>query len=278
MKIKLLALGLALGISLPVHADLILSGSPATADRSELNKQYEELAKLLSQKLGEPVRYVAPVNYQGYAQALRGGEYDLLIDGPHLAAWRIAKGLHAPVAEAKVKSSFLVVVPVSGTPVQSLEELVSRPVCVLSPPNLSTLMFLNQFPNPMQQPVLRMSDGYEGKIEQVFSGTCKAAVINSTFYETKVDKISKSKLNILYNTPPLPGYVFTASNKLSAEKRNALTKHLTTADPANDALVQAINKAGVRGEDPSKVQWVVVKPDAIKGFDEVLTKNSYGWD
>jgi len=41
----------ALAISLPAHADLILSGSPSIVDRTELNKNYTALATLLSKEL-----------------------------------------------------------------------------------------------------------------------------------------------------------------------------------------------------------------------------------
>ena len=62
MKIKNLYVYLALAISLPAHADLLLSGSPSIVDRAELNKNYTALAKLLSKELGEPMHYVAPVS------------------------------------------------------------------------------------------------------------------------------------------------------------------------------------------------------------------------
>lgn len=278
MKIKTLYVCLALAISLPAHADLSLSGSPAILDRTELNKDYTALAKLLSQQLGEPVHYVAPVRCQSYAQALRKEQYDLLIDSPHVAAWRIAKGLHKPVAEAKTTLNYLVVVLARNTTIRSAEQLTHLSVCVQPPPNLSTLMFLNQFPNPMQQPELRMIDDPAGRPQKLLSGECDAAVLSTNVYQNKFNPEMQAKLRVVYNIAPLPGYVLTASNKLSAEKRNALAKHLTTADPASDPLLQALNKAGVNDEDPSKVRWTEVKPDALKGFDEVLTKNTYGWN
>ena len=278
MKIKNLYVYLALAISLPAHADLSLSGSPAIVDRTELNKEYTALAKLLSKELGEPVRYVAPVSCQGYAQALRNEQYDLLIDAPHVAAWRITKGLHKPVAEAKATLNYLVVVKASNTSIHSAEQLINSPVCAASSPSLSTLIFLNQFPNPMQQPELRMIDDQAKRPQKLLSGECDAAVIPANVYQNKFDQAIQAKLRVVYSIPPLPGYVLTASNKLSAEKRNALAKHLTTADPVSDPLLQALNKVGVNGEDPSKVHWVEVKPDALKGFGEVLTQNTYGWN
>jgi ABC-type phosphate/phosphonate transport system substrate-binding protein len=130
----------------------------------------------------------------------------------------------------------------------------------------------------MQQPELRMYDAQAGKAQKLLSGECDAAVIPANVYQYKFDQATQAKLRIVYVSPPLPGYVLTASNKLSAEKRHALAKHLTTADPAGDPLLQALNKAGVNDEDPGKVHWIEVKPDALKGFDEVLSQNAYGWN
>jgi ABC-type phosphate/phosphonate transport system substrate-binding protein len=276
MKIKYLYL--ALTISLPAHADLVLSGSPSIVDRTELNKNYTELAKLLSQELGEPVHYVAPVSCQGYPQALRKGQYDLIVDGPHAAAWRIAKGLHKPVAEAQNTLEYLVVVPAKNTTIRSAEQLINHPVCVQASPNLSALMFINQFPNPMQQPKLHTFDDQAKRPQKLLSGECDAAVLPAKVYQNKFDPATQAKLRVVYKLAPLPGYVLTASDKLSAEKRNALTKRLSTANPASDPLLQALNKVGANGDDPSTARWIEVKPDALKGFAEVLSQNTYDWN
>ena len=86
LKTHTLAATLLAILTLPAHAELILSGSPSSKDRGELDKRYIELAVQLATALGEPVRYVAPINEMGYAQEIRKGSYDILIDGPHLGA------------------------------------------------------------------------------------------------------------------------------------------------------------------------------------------------
>jgi len=278
MKTKNLYVYLALAISLPAHAELSLSGSPSIVDRTELNKDYTALAKLLSKELDEPVHYVPPVSCQDYPQALRKGQYDLIVDGSHVAAWRIAKGLHKPVAEAQGTLDYLVVVPASNTTIHSAEQLINRTVCVKASPNLSTLIFIEQFPNPMQQPELRIFDDQARKPQKLLSGECDAAVLPANVYQNKFDLATQAKLRVAYKLAPLPSNVLTASDKLSAEKRNALAKHLSTANPASDPLLQALNKVGVNGEDPSNVRWAEVKTNALQGFDKILTKNAYGWN
>ncbi len=271
------ALGALLGLSAPAQAELTLSGTPFERDSTEQNQNYTLLAAQLSQFLGETVRYVPPVNIQGYAQAIRQGEYDILIDGPHFSAWRVAQGLHQPVAQADTALTYVVVVPTADTRTRSLEQLISQPVCVSPPPQLSTLMFLNQYPNPLQEPVMHMMEGYLPKIEKLLKGECRAAVLSASFYEHKLDKVTQAGLRVIFNTRPLPGYVMTASPKLSETKRADLGKRLSTGNPAHDPLLQALTKASVHNGEPEKLRWTAPNAEAIKGLDQLLIKQSYGW-
>lgn len=277
MKIRTLALGLLLCSSQAANAEFILSGSPSAQDRTELNKRYAELAAELSKALSEPVRYVAPINELAYGQEIRKGNYDILIDGPHLAAWRSNKGIHTPVAQTNIPSTFLVVTPASDTSIQSPEQLIGKPVCAQPAPNLSNLMFMNLYPNPLQLPNMHMVEGYKRITEKVLKGECKAGVLNAAFYEKTLDQGTQDKLRVIYNTRPLPGHTLTVSNKISAKQREALSERITTADPARDNLVQAMTNATVSGGDPSKTRWVIVKPENLKGLDEILVQQSYGW-
>ena len=277
MKIHSLAFSVLLCTSQAAQAELILSGSPSIQDRSELNKRYTELASELSQALGEPVRYVAPLNEMGYAQEIRKGSYDILLDGPHLAAWRHAKGIHQLVAQTNIPLTFLVVTPANDSSMTSTEQLIGKPVCAQASPHLSNLMFMSLYPNPLQLPNMRMVEGFKPIAEKVIKGECKAGVLSAAFYEKSLDQETRDKLRIIHNTRPLPGHIMTVSNKISPERREALTKRIINADPAHDTLVQAMTNAGVRGGEPSKTRWLAVKPESLKGLDEILVQQSFGW-
>jgi len=264
-------------MSVPVHAELILSGTPNMADHAELEKRYTLLASELSQALGEPVRYVAPKNEMAYAQDIRQGKYDILLDGPQFAAWRMAKGMHTPVVQSDTSLTFVVVVPVSDTSTQSTGQLIGKPVCLMPAPNLSNLMFMNIYPNPLQLPVTKVVDGYRPIVEKVIKGECVAGVISASVFND-LDKGVIDKLRVFYNTPPLPGYFLTASKKLDASKRDALAKRLADANPAADKLAQAMTAAVVRGADPTKTGWKSAKTDSIKGLDQILIQQSFGWE
>ena len=278
MKIPLyLALGASLCMSLSARAELILSGLPFEKDASVQNQHYTQLAAHLGQFLGESVRYVPALNMLGYAQDMRQGKYDILIDAPHFGAWRIAHGQHKPVVQADIRLTYVVVVPVADSKTRSLENLVSQPVCVSPPPQLSTLLFINQYPNPLQEPVMHMVDGYMPKLDKLFKGDCRAAVISAAFYENKLDKAIQAQLRVIFNTRPLPGYVMTVSPKVTERQRVELARHLSSANPTHDALLQDITRASVHHGEPEKLRWIAPDTDVINGLEQLLVKQSYGW-
>jgi ABC-type phosphate/phosphonate transport system substrate-binding protein len=277
LKIRTLVATLLAALTLPAHAELVLAGNPAAKDRVERDKRFTELASQLSEALGEPVRYVAPINEMGYAQEIRKGSYDILIDGPHLGAWRVNKGLHKYVAEVNTPQTFLIIVPATDKETASPDQLISKKVCVLPSPNLSNLMFMNLYPDPLQTPSLHVVDNFNDVATGVLSGKCMAGVINAAFFASRLDKGEREQLRVAYSTRPLPGNIMTVSNNLNEDKRKALQKRITSADPASDKLLQTITAAGARDSEPGKARWQAVNEKDVKGLDQILIQQSYGW-
>ncbi len=264
--------------SIPVHADLTLS-SPPFQNKTEEESMLPVLAQQLAEVLGEPVRYV-PATYgmSDYGKHVRNGDYDILLDGPQFGAWRIAKGIHKPVAQSELKLIFVVFVPVSDIKTNSPDQLANKSVCLQPSPSLSNLMFMNMFSNPFQLPDVQVNPDYKKIVENVIKGKCDAGVIPAAMYEKKLDQVDQGKLRIIYSTPPLPGIMLTVSSKVSESKREALKDRITKADPANDKLVQSLNAASGRGAIVNKTKWHAVDPEENKGLDKILVKQAYGWD
>jgi len=267
-------------LSLPAQAELILSGIPAIRERAELDKNFVKLAAQLTDALGEPVRYVAPINEMAYAQEVRKGTYDILIDNPVLAAWRVAKGMHKPVAIVEIPSTYLVVVPATDNSTKSPEQLIGKAVCVQAAPSIANLMLMNLYPNPMQTPDLRIVDAYQAIAEKVINGTCRAGVVSVAFFEKVIDKDAQNKLRVIYNTRPLPGNTMTVSNKVSEEKRKALSQRVIGTASLSDPLVQGMSSisSNALGGNAGKATWLEAKPESLKGLEQLLIQQSYGWE
>lgn len=274
----LLATALLACLSLSAHAELVLSTPPAQ-DKADTNALFTELASQLSEVLGEPVRYVAPAyGMNDYGKHVRKGTYDILLDEPQFAAWRIAKGMHKPVAQSDTQLTYLVVVPTTDTKTNSPEQLVNKTVCLQASPNLSNLMFMSLYRNPFQLPDVRLVEGFKPIVEKVIEGACSAGVIPASMYEKTLDKDTQNKLRVVYSTRTLPGLTLTVSNKVSDAKREVLINRLTNADPATDKFVQTLTAAGGRGGVPTKTRWQAINPESLKGLDQILVQQSYGWD
>lgn len=269
--------GLALLASTVVHADLILSGPPSAANVEQINQAYADLAKGLSVWLGEPVRYEAPTNFMGYAQAMREGKYDLLVDGPHFASWRMANLKHQPVVESTEKLVFLTLAKADDERIKSPDDLVNKHVCTQPSPSFGTMLLLAQYPNPMRQPLMKYEEGYAPNVAAMRKGQCDAAVVNSTFYENQMSAADKSAVKVIHTTRPIPGVVLTAGPKLKPAQIDDLRRRLS--QPSGDELgvVFMLSQASVRGAKHDSVRWELVKMEQIKGLDELLRSLSWGW-
>jgi len=279
LRFSLVATALLASLSLPAQAELILSGIPAIQERTELDKNFIKLAAQLTDILGEPVRYVAPINEMLYGQQVRKGAYDILIDNPVLAAWRINKGMHKPVAVINAPSTYLVIVPATDSSTKSPEQLIGKAVCVQSSPSVANLMFMNLYPNPIQTPNLRIVDAHKTIAEKVLDGSCRAGVVSVAFFENVLEQNAQKQLRVIYNTRPLLGNAMTVSSKVSEEKRKALSKRITSAEALNDPMVQSINAvSSALGGNAAKTNWLEAKPESFKGLEQLLIQQSYGWD
>lgn len=250
---------------------------PSAADAAHIDQAYGELAKILSGWLGDTVRYEKPNNYMGYAQAMREGRYDLLVDGPHFAAWRMTKLQHQPVVESSERLVFLTLANADDDRIKSPDDLVNKRVCSQSSPSLATMMFLAQFPNPMRQPMMKYENGYAPNVALLKQRSCDAAVVNASFYDNQMGAADKAVVKVIHNTRPLPGVVVTAGPRLTPVQIDTLRSRLAKPAAEDNAAVLLLSKAALRGVRHEDVRWVPVKASELKGLDELLTSMSWGW-
>ncbi|MFV2061799.1 MAG: PhnD/SsuA/transferrin family substrate-binding protein [Gammaproteobacteria bacterium] len=190
--------------------------APPRENQQQAEALYNPLAKVFTEILGRPVRYVYPDNWLTYQREMRRGKYDIAFDGPHFASWRIKHLGHDLLVKLTGNIEFVTVIRKRNKNVESLDDLIGKKICSISPPNLSALTILDTYKNPVQQPILF---GIRGGMVNVFdrfsSGACDAAVIRRSFYKKKLSMNDRDKIKILHESLPLPNQAFTVSNKLS---------------------------------------------------------------
>ncbi len=212
------------------QADLVFSAPPRETPEEGLQR-YGPLVESMSRILGERVVYKHPRDFLRYSNNMRKGEYDIVFDGPHFTAWRIEHLDHQPAARLKGALVFYVV---SNNPeLETLEDLIGRPVCGLASPNLATMTLLFQYKNPIQQPsIISTRGGFKNVFAAFEQGRCEAAVLRSTFYDNNVPNDQKQGVKIIFKSKPVPNQAITVGPNVNEEGRKKLAAALTSEEGA----------------------------------------------
>ncbi|WP_455203153.1 PhnD/SsuA/transferrin family substrate-binding protein, partial [Kaarinaea lacus] len=154
--LRLAVLGLyvwCFGFASFASAELILS-APPRENPSVGEKLYGPLASHLTELLGEKVVYQHPHNWLEYQRDIRRGVYDIVFDGPHFVSWRLEHLKHDVLVKLPGTLEFVVVIHDDNDEIKSMKDLIGKKVCAIPPPNLATLTLIEQFNNPVRQPII----------------------------------------------------------------------------------------------------------------------------
>ena len=257
--------------SLPVQADLIFAAPPReSVERGE--ELYGPIAQLLTAELGVKVVYEHPRNWKKYTEKMQSNMYDIVFDGPHFAAWRMKYLGHVPVVRLPGELSFVVVIRSDEKKIIEPRDLIktNTPLCGMPSPNLATIVVLKQFSNPIIQPEIYETIGFQEGYELFRTGKCKAAVFQAKFVE-KLPPAEKARLKILFaGEGALPEQTVTVSGRVTASQRAILTALLTRSQgiPATTELLKQFTK-----------QAKSFKPANSEDYPglETLLEEMWGW-
>lgn len=255
-----------------VAASLILTAPPREL-KAAGEKLYGPLALHLSKLLKTTVEYQHPGNWLNYQRNMREDKYDIIFDGPHFISWRIAHLKHDVLVKLPGKLEFYLVTDKDKKLLESLEQLVGKKICGISPPNLSTLTVLDRFRNPVRQPVIKGIKGGMGKVFEAFkAGNCDAAVLRTTFYKKKLQQQDRDKLKILFHSTPLPNQAISVSQRLNQSLKKRIVRSLTLGDG-----IKASKDIVKRFGGKSTKSFVEVKSSEYKGHNDLLEGVIFGW-
>jgi len=211
-------------------AEEILLSAPPRENQADAQALYDPLAKIFSDILGRTVRYEYPDNWFTYQREMRRGKYDIVFDGPHFSSWRIQHLNHELLVKLSGTIEFVALVN-KRNKVTTLNGLIGKKICSVSPPNLSALIILDRFKNPVQQPILYgVRGGMRDVIKRFSDGACDAAIIRKSYYKKKLSLDTRNNTRVLYRSTPLPNQAFTVSSKLSAAEVAKLASAIEFGD------------------------------------------------
>ncbi len=205
---------------------LVFSAAPQQ-DQQTAIETYGPIAEYLSKVIGKQVVYKHPGNWLSYQMEMKKGSYDLVFDGPHFNDWRATKLQHSILVKFPSEHVFVVIVKKDNSKIADLKQLNGRPVCAMSPPNLGTLTLLSQFDNPVRQPVIINTDGWENIYKGVVADKCVAAVLPLKNLE-KYDRGTFTK--IIFKGKAMPNQALSAGQRVSREDQAKIVSALITPE------------------------------------------------
>ncbi|MCG6970955.1 MAG: phosphate/phosphite/phosphonate ABC transporter substrate-binding protein [Gammaproteobacteria bacterium] len=234
-------------------------------------KLYGPLADHLSELLGEKVVYQHPNNWLEYQRDLRRGVYDIVFDGPHFVSWRVEHLQHDVLVKLPGSLEFVVAIDDKDQQIQSLQDLIGKRICALAPPNLATLTMMEQFPNPVRQPVIwDVAGGFMNVYKALKRDECRAAVFRSEFYEKRLSGKNRGGLKAIFRSKPLPNQAISAGPRLDTDKKNKIIRSLTVGEGKNAALSISKRFAGNQG-------FIVAHKEEYMAHNKLLEGVIFGW-
>lgn len=279
MKIKRNVLALILGLlAVSVHVSVLAEGLVLTAPPRETPakgmKMYGPIAAHLSKTLGVIVTYSHPGNWLKYQRDMRNDKYDILFDGPHFVAWRIAHLGHEALIKLPGKLQFILVNE-KANELAHADNLIGKRICGISPPNLSSLSVLDYYRNPVRQPVLKGVKGGMGKVYKKFKdqkGRCDAAIFRTAFFKKKLKKEQRATMKVLFKSKAMPNQAFSVSKRVSQRMKSKITNELTLTK-AGIASTKGLRKR-FAGKAKS---FIPSKPKEFEGYNMLLEGVIFGW-
>jgi len=121
---------LLFGVLPPAAAadELVLGIFPFLSTRQMVD-QFGPLKEHLSRAVGQPVTLRSAPDYKRFIERTAAGEYDVIIDAPHLARLAQKRDGYRPLAQSGYQVEFMVVAR-KDSPVQTLADLRGRAVAV----------------------------------------------------------------------------------------------------------------------------------------------------
>ena len=218
----------------PLNADPAIAGSSlifSAPPRGTLAKEtdnYQPIADFLTRVTGRKVIYQHADNWLSYARDMTQGKFDIVFDGPHFNGWRMDNLNHTPLVKLPEDFVFVVIVKADNKSVRDIKQLAGKRICAHAPPNLGTLTMLNQFDNPVRQPLITTVKGWDKSYNSLVAGNCVATVLPIKNLE-KMDK-GKNQTRVVFKSPALPNQAISAGPRVPQEIQEKIRQALLSAE------------------------------------------------
>jgi len=270
---QLLAFLMFIATTQSVVAEIIMTAPPRELPEAG-EKLYSPLAAHLTEILGEKVIYKHPKNWLEYQRDLRHDVYDIVFDGPHFVSWRVAHLNHDVLVKLPGTLEFVIVIHKDDLDIKSMNDLVGKKICGIPPPNLATLTVIEQFQNPVRQPIIWGVRGGFKKVNETFrKGECRAAVFRTNYYEKKLSAADRASMQILYKSKALPNQAISVSPRIGSKYKEEIIRSLTLDSKGKKATEGIVKRFGGQQALP----FIAAKKDEYSEHSNLLEGVVFGW-
>jgi len=230
-----------------------------THSKQQTREIYTPIVKYLSEQTGKNIELVLSINFLDYVNKMRGGSFDITFDGPHFSSWRIKNLGDTPVARFPGEIKIAIATTEGHSEYRKLDDLVGRRVCAFASPNLLTMAYLNNYPNPLRLPVIIPAKGFKGLVNCLKTGKGKAVVLRDKMW----NKMDKSGLKLI-SIPDIayPDRTFTVSKRIDQSTLSNIRRALL-ADDAKQPLSKLLRTF-------KKPELIATTAEEYKDIDQLL--------
>ena len=246
-------------VSSSAMAEVYRLGIAPVLDIQQTRDTYAALAKYMSRAAKVEIELVPSRNFIGYWNTMRKPEsYDFILDGAHLAAYRMQRMEHNLVATIDGVLSFTLISRDDDLIIEP-EELINRKVAILASPNLGGLQIYNLFSNPARQPLMVEVKNAVDALEAVRDGRADAAYVPTPILSRFPEA------SVIISSEPMPNMTMTASSRVPDEVLDAVRTALIQASSTDEgkAMLETINAVGFVKAD--EVRYAGLE-DLLKGM------------
>jgi hypothetical protein len=142
---------------------------------------------------------------------------------------------HIPVARLPGTLKFVILARADDRQINSLHDLIGKPICGLASPNLGTVSMFSLYNNPVIQPEIKViKGGMRNVVQAFFRGECRAAIVRDKVYD-RLPAEKRDLVKIIDKSEEMPNQTITVSTRVSLYNRDKIQKYLTSGEGAKTA-------------------------------------------
>jgi len=263
---RLCAIAMASLLTMAVHAEEVIhvSGIP-DENPTELSRKYQPLVDHLQKHLGVKVVYVPVIDYGAAVSALAAGKVDFAwLGGFTFVQAKVMAGAKPVVMRDIDREFHSVFIANTATGINKPEEMRGKSFAFGSKGSTSGHLFPRHFLSTSFNidadkdfagaPIY--SGAHDATVKMVESGKVQVGALNMEVWNRMLanDKFDKTKVKVIWTTPPFVDYVWTARKDLPATTVQKFANAFLTLDASKPEEKAILDLQGAKKFVPAKVE------------------------